>query len=246
MRAFTRARPVRAPLPSHLPREPRHPWRSSSPTRATAAGRIRATTCRDMRGSCKPTRTLGSMTPTIRRASPAQSSRRHAGHAGAASCSCSPMSRRLHSRSKQCGASMRSSPSSATSTACPRHSAWLRGRFRWRPSSPRSKRGCARTRQVVARRQCGEGDGLHAQALGRLRTLPGRRAYLPDQQRRRARIARGGSRATRLAVRRARQCRIRPHQLSIFAPWYPIARDLTFVSSLSQPTELIFFSDSNG
>jgi len=45
------------------------------------------------------------------------------------------------------------------------------------------------TRQAVAALRGGQGDGLHAQALGKLHPLPRRRTDLPDQQRRRARAA---------------------------------------------------------
>ena len=47
-----------------------------------------------------------------------------------------------------------------------------------------------RAQEAVAPFPRGQGDGLHAQALGPLRPLPRRRPHLPDQQRRRARAQR--------------------------------------------------------
>ena len=49
-----------------------------------------------------------------------------------------------------------------------------------------------------------QGDGLHAEALGRLHRLPRRRPRLPHQQRRRARPARHRPRQKGLALRRLR------------------------------------------
>ena len=69
----------------------------------------------------------------------------------------------------------------------------INGRRRRRASgrAPRARRAAGRgarsldarrARQAVAPRRRRQGDGLHAQALGRLRALPRRRPHLPDQQ----------------------------------------------------------------
>ena len=60
---------------------------------------------------------------------------------------------------------------------------------------------------LLAPRRHGQGDGLHAQALGRLRPLPRRRPHLPDQQRRRAGTTAPVPRKTFLALRRVRSRR---------------------------------------
>ena len=58
-----------------------------------------------------------------------------------------------------------------------------------------------RARQAVPPLRGGEGDGLHAQALGGIHPVPRRWPHLPDQQRRRARAARHRDRPQGVAVR---------------------------------------------
>ena len=58
--------------------------------------------------------------------------------------------------------------------------------------------------RALAPRRRGQGDGLHAQALGRLRPLPRRRPHLPHEQRRRAGATAPMPRKTFLALRRVR------------------------------------------
>ena len=60
----------------------------------------------------------------------------------------------------------------------------------------------SRTRQAVAPRRCREGDGLHAQTVGGVHSLPARWTHLSHKQRGRTRAARCGARQEELVVRR--------------------------------------------
>ena len=85
----------------------------------------------------------GSTTCTTRRASPVRLPKRRAGRMDDANCSCSPISRRRRWRSRRCAGSMRSSMSSARSTACPRSNGTPYDRSGSRRWSHRSSNGCA-------------------------------------------------------------------------------------------------------
>ena len=80
------------------------------------------------------------------------------------------------------------------------------------------QRDTERACPALAPRRCGQGDGLHAQALGRLRPLPRRRPHLHHEQRRRAGAAPPMPRETLLALRRVRPRRragrshVHPHR----------------------------------
>jgi transposase len=146
-RCWPRRRPSRAgcgpmcAMIAHSAVRPNQP-RSSS-TRATAAASIPVGISPAIRGFCRRMPMLGSTISTIQGENPRRSAKRRAGRTGGANCSCSPMSQRRRWRSKRCAGSMRSSMSSATSTAYPPSGGASSGRLASRRLSAPWKPGCA-------------------------------------------------------------------------------------------------------
>ena len=141
----------------------------------------------------------GSMSRTVSRG---RSSRPHVGHTRVANCLSSRRSARRRSRARRCGGSTSCSSSSARSTGSRPSSAWRcvrNGRSRCRRAGGLAARSVRAGLAQVGDRQ---GARLCPQPLDRAHPLPGGRADLLEQQRRRAGAAWYCHRSKELDVRR--------------------------------------------